>query len=353
MCFEGVPIQNQGMSDLTKPSSHNALIDPFGRTISYLRLSVTDRCDLRCAYCMPERMQFLPKRDVLSFEELERMVALFVRRGVKKLRLTGGEPLVRKDIGALIERLGAFVADRSLSELTLTTNGVRLADFAEALAAAGVKRVNVSLDSLDPATFHRITRREKIQSVIKGLDAAQAAGLRVKINTVALKHDNAEEIPSIIEWAHDRDMDVSLIEVMPMGDVDGDRIDQYLPLTFVRDALERQWTLERDDYRTGGPSRYYRVVQTGGRVGFISPLTNNFCDGCNRVRMTCTGKLYMCLGQNDQTDFRALLRAGASDADLDAALVEAITRKPYGHDFEIRRRNAAPAVDRAMSVTGG
>jgi cyclic pyranopterin phosphate synthase len=329
------------------------LIDPFGRRITYLRLSVTDRCDLRCAYCMPERMQFLPKRNVLSFEELERLVAAFIRRGVTKVRLTGGEPLVRKDIAMLIKRLGDFLAEGSLEELTLTTNGTRLSEYAGTLAAAGVKRVNVSLDTLDPKTFRRLTRREKLSSVLDGLAAAQAAGLRVKINTVALKHDNAQEIPSIIAWAHKSDMDVSLIEVMPMGDIDGDRIDQYIPLTSIRDTLERRWTLCPDDYRTGGPSRYFRVSETGGRVGFISPLTNNFCDGCNRVRLTCTGKLYMCLGQNDETDFRALMRAGASDADLDAALLEAISRKPHGHDFEIRTRDAAPAVGRAMSVTGG
>jgi cyclic pyranopterin phosphate synthase len=334
-------------------SPNTSLIDPFGRRITYLRLSVTDRCDLRCAYCMPERMKFLPKRDVLAFEELVRLVSAFVRRGVTKLRLTGGEPLVRKDIEMLIDRLGDFVAEGALEELTLTTNGVRLADYANTLAAAGVRRVNVSLDTLDPETFSRITRREKLSSVLDGLAAAKAAGLRVKINTVALRYDNAEEIPSIVEWAHANDMDISLIEVMPMGDIDGDRIDQYVPLTSIREDLEGRWTLCTDDYRTGGPSRYFRITETGGRVGFISPLTNNFCDGCNRVRLTCTGKLYMCLGQNDATDFRALMRAGASDADLDAALIEAISRKPHGHDFEIRTRNAAPAVARAMSVTGG
>lgn len=329
------------------------LVDPFGRTITYLRLSVTDRCDLRCVYCMKERMTFLPRADVLTFEELERLAGAFIRRGVRKIRLTGGEPLVRKDIAAFIARLGEHLKAGALDELTLTTNGVQLAKFAPDLAEAGVRRVNVSLDTLDPDVFARITRREKLADVLKGIEAASAAGLKVKLNTVAMKDDNAADIPNLIEWAHERGHDVSLIEVMPMGDVDEDRVDQFIPLTEIRDALDARWTLTPDAHRTGGPSRYFRIAETGGRVGFISPLTNNFCEGCNRVRLTCTGRLYMCLGQDDAVDFRALMRAGADDAALDAALNDAISRKPKAHDFEIRERAAAPAVARAMSVTGG
>ncbi|MEX0644414.1 MAG: GTP 3',8-cyclase MoaA [Parvularculaceae bacterium] len=329
------------------------LIDPYGRAISYLRVSVTDRCDLRCAYCMPERMTFLPHADILSLADLERLVLAFVRRGVRKVRLTGGEPLVRRGIGTLINRLGAEVKSGNLDELTLTTNGTQLAGHAEALARAGVRRVNVSLDTLKHDVFEKITRRRALNSVLDGIDAALAAGLGVKINTVALKDLNADEIPEIIAWAHARLIDVSLIEVMPMGDVDQDRLEQYLPISAVREKLIARWTLTPIAYRTGGPSRYFRIEETGGRLGFITPLTQNFCAGCNRVRLTCTGRLFMCLGQNDAADFRELLRASADDGRLDEAIDEAISRKPRGHDFKIERRCAAPAVVRQMSVTGG
>lgn len=332
---------------------NDALIDPFGRVISYLRVSVTDRCDLRCTYCMPERMRFLPRVDLLTLEELERLILAFIRRGVRKVRLTGGEPLVRRGIDTLLAKLGEQVALGALDEVTLTTNGTQLARYANALAESGVRRINVSLDTLDPALFARITRRDALTSVLDGVDAALAAGLSVKINTVAQKTLNADEIPDIVTWAHDRGMDVSLIEIMPMGQVDEDRIDQYLPLSQVRANMEKNWTLTPLAYRTGGPARYVRVEETGGRLGFITPLTQNFCDGCNRVRLTCTGKLYMCLGQNDNADFRALLRASADDAALDAALDLAIAHKPKGHDFSIARRGATPAVARQMSVTGG
>ena len=329
------------------------LIDPLGRTITYLRVSVTDRCDLRCAYCMPERMTFLPRADLLTLEELEQLIRAFIRRGVRKVRLTGGEPLLRRGVETLIGRLGEEVARGGLDELTLTTNATHLAEHAEALARAGVRRVNVSLDTLRPEIFDRIARRPALGAVLDGIDAALAAGLAVKINTVALKDLNAGEIPAIIAWAHERGMDVSLIEVMPMGEVDEDRFDQYLPLTAVRAGLEKRWTLSDLAYRTGGPSRYVRIEETGGRLGFISPLTRNFCEGCNRVRLTCTGRLYMCLGQNDAADFRALMRSGADAGALDDAIDDAIARKPKGHDFRIERPRAAPAVARRMSVTGG
>lgn len=334
-------------------SNANALTDPFGRRITYLRLSVTDRCDLRCVYCMPERMTFLPRKDVLTFEELERLCRAFMRRGVRKVRLTGGEPLVRKDVMTFIESLGESLKSGPLDELTVTTNGVHLEQFSNTLVQAGVKRVNVSLDTLKPDVFQRLTRRNKLDAVLDGIAAAQKTGLAVKLNTVVMKHENACEIPEMIEWAHARNMDISLIEVMPMGDIDEDRIDQYLPLTEIREQLDQKWTLTPDDYRTGGPSRYFKIRETGGRVGFISPLTNNFCDGCNRVRLTCTGKLYMCLGQNDAYDFRSLMRSGADDTMLDRAIADAIAHKPFSHDFDIKTRGAAPAVARPMSVTGG
>ncbi len=332
---------------------HRPLIDPYGRTISYLRVSVTDRCDLRCVYCMPERMTFLRRRDLLTIEELSRLIRAFTRRGVRKVRLTGGEPLVRKGVDALIAALGEDVRAGRLDELTLTTNATQLEAHAAAIAAAGVKRINVSLDTLDPVVFERLTRRALLPDVLAGIDAAAAAGLFVKINVVALKGVNEREIPEIIAWAHGRGHDVSLIEVMPLGEVDEDRIDHYLPLSAVREQLAQRWTLEPIAFRTGGPSRYVRVGETGGRLGFITPLTSNFCDGCNRVRLTCTGRLYLCLGQNDAADFRTLMRAGANDALLDAAIDEAIGRKPKGHDFRIDRRCASPAVARTMSATGG
>lgn len=332
---------------------HRPLIDPFGRTISYLRVSVTDRCDLRCAYCMPERMTFLPRKDLLSIEELARLSSAFIRRGVRKVRLTGGEPLVRKGVEILLRALGEEVAAGRLDELTLTTNATQLERYAAPIAAAGVRRINVSLDTLDPALFERLTRRPALADVLRGIDAAEAAGLSIKINIVALKGANEDEIPEIIAWAHGRGFDASLIEVMPLGDVDVDRMDHYLPLSEVRERLARLWTLEPIAFRTGGPSRYVQIAETGGRLGFIAPLTNNFCDGCNRVRLTCTGRLYMCLGQEDSADFHHLLRNQASDAAIDAAIESAIAYKPKGHDFRIDSRCAKPAVGRTMSATGG
>jgi cyclic pyranopterin phosphate synthase len=328
------------------------MIDPFGRHITYLRVSVTDRCDFRCVYCMREHMTFLPKADLLTLEELERLCGVFIAKGVERIRLTGGEPLVRKDVMRLIGRLGARLG-RGLKELTLTTNGSQLARFARDLAAAGVKRVNVSLDTLDPARFRAVTRWGDLGKVLAGIDAAQAAGLAVKINTVALRDVNRDEIASMIEWAHGRGMDLTLIETMPMGEIDGDRVAQYLPLSLVRADLARRFTLADVDYRTGGPARYAHVAETGGRLGFITPLTHNFCESCNRVRVTCTGTLYMCLGQDDDADLRAPLRASRDDALLSAAIDGAIARKPKGHDFIIDRRHGAPALARTMSLTGG
>ena len=334
-------------------SPNRPLIDGFGRTISYLRVSVTDRCDLRCAYCMPERMEFLPRRELLTIEELIALTRAFIRRGTRRVRLTGGEPLVRKGIDLAVDALGEDLRAGRLDELTMTTNGVRLGEFAGRFAAAGMRRVNVSLDTLDPDKFESLTRRPLLAEVLNGLDAAVRAGLQVKLNVVALRGANEHEIPAIIEFAHKRGFDVSLIEVMPMGEVEADRLDQYLPLTEVREAIEQRWTLTPLSFRTGGPSRYVRVEETGGRLGFITPLTNNFCEGCNRVRLTCTGRLYMCLGQNDAADFRELMRAGAGPDAIDAAIDEAIRRKPRGHDFEIAARCAPPAVARRMSATGG
>lgn len=329
------------------------MIDPFGRHITYLRVSVTDRCDFRCVYCMSEQMAFLPRTELLTLEELERLCGAFIDRGVERLRITGGEPLVRRDVMRLIERLGARIGEGGLKELTLTTNGSQLARFAPALAAAGIERINVSLDTLDPDRFTAITRRGDLDKVLAGIEAALDAGLKVKINTVALRDMNRDEIPSILEWAHGRGMDFTLIETMPMGEIDGDRVDQYLPLSLVRTDLERRFTLEDSDYRTGGPARYAHVAETGGRLGFITPLTHNFCETCNRVRVTCTGTLYMCLGQNDDADLRAPLRASNDDALLHAAIDAAITRKPKGHDFTIDRRHQRPALKRSMSLTGG
>ena len=329
------------------------LTDPFGRDITYLRVSVTDRCDFRCVYCMSEHMTFLPKRDVLSLEELDRLCSAFVRRGVRKLRLTGGEPLVRRDIMWLIRRLGRHLQDDALEELTLTTNGSQLTRHAEALFDAGVRRVNVSIDTLDADNFARITRWGRLDKVLDGVAAAKAAGLAVKINAVALKGVNDGEFDHMLTWCGEQGLDLTLIETMPLGEIDGDRNEQYLPLSQVRADLARRWTLEDIDYQTGGPARYVRVGETGGRLGFITPLTHNFCESCNRVRLTCTGTLYMCLGQDDAADLRAPLRAGTDDAGLDAAIEEAIARKPKGHDFIIDRRHTAPAVARHMSVTGG
>ena len=328
------------------------MIDPFGRNISYLRVSVTDRCDFRCVYCMAEHMTFLPKAEVLSLEEIARLCSVFIAKGVKRIRLTGGEPLVRRGVMTLFETLGARLGD-GLDELTVTTNGSQLARFAKPLAAAGVRRINVSLDSRDDARFRAITRWGDLNQVLHGIDAAQDAGLSIKINMVALKGVNEDEIAPMLEWAHSRGMDMTLIEVMPMGEIDGDRVEQYLPLSVVRANLARQYTLEETAHRTGGPARYVRVRETGGRLGFITPLTHNFCESCNRVRVTCTGMLYMCLGQEDRADLRTPLRASNDDALLRAAIDEAIARKPKGHDFVITRRQKAAAVPRTMSLTGG
>jgi cyclic pyranopterin phosphate synthase len=335
-------------ADLARP-----LVDPFGRSVTYLRVSVTDRCDFRCAYCMSEDMTFLPKRDLLTLEELDRMCSVFVEKGVRKLRITGGEPLVRRDIMTLFRSLSRHLASGALDELTVTTNGSQLARYASELAACGVRRINVSLDTLDPQKFRAITRWGDFDKVVAGLDAAQAAGLKVKINAVALKGVNEDEIPALLEWAHGRGMGLTLIEVMPLGEIETQRADQYLPLSIVRARLMDRYTLVDSPERTGGPARYVRVAETGGTLGFITPMTHNFCESCNRVRLTCTGRLYMCLGQEDAADLRAPLRASESDEPLSLAIEEAITRKPKGHDFVIDRRRNRPAVGRHMSVTGG
>jgi GTP 3',8-cyclase len=329
------------------------MIDPFGRMVSYLRVSVTDRCDFRCTYCMAEEMTFLPKRDLLTLEELDRLCTAFIGKGVKKLRLTGGEPLVRKNIMQLVRSLSRHLDSGALSELTLTTNGSQLAKHASELAECGVKRINVSLDTLDSKKFREITRWGDIAKVMEGIDAAQAAGIKVKINAVALKNFNDAEIPDLMRWAHGRGMDLTLIETMPLGDISEDRTDQYLPLSQVRATLARQFTLNDSPHRTGGPARYVEVAETGGRLGFITPMTHNFCESCNRVRLTCTGTLYMCLGQEDAADLRAPLRASVGDELLSTAIDEAIGRKPKGHDFVIDRVSKKPAVARHMSVTGG
>jgi len=329
-----------------------ALVDGFGRTVTYLRLSVTDRCDLRCVYCMAEHMTFLPKAEVLTLEELDRITTAFVGLGVRKLRITGGEPLVRKGVMTLFENLSRHLASGALAELTLTTNGTQLAEFAAPLAQLGVKRINVSLDTLKPDLFRTLTRGGDLAKVIAGLDAAQAAGLKVKVNAVALKNDNAGELPELIRWAHGRGLDVTLIETMPMGEVDVDRTDEFVSLAEVRRDLESFWTLTDLAVSTGGPARYVDVAETGGRLGFITPLSHNFCEACNRVRLTCTGTLHSCLGQDDASDLRAVIRAGASDAELALAIRAAVDAKPKGHDFKIARA-AAPAVQRHMSTTGG
>jgi GTP 3',8-cyclase len=330
------------------------LIDPFHRKITYLRVSVTDRCDFRCVYCMSENMTFLPRAEVLSIEEVDRLCSAFVRLGVRKLRITGGEPLVRRNIMSLFQSLGRHLRTGALDELTLTTNGSQLARYAHDLKAAGIERINVSLDTLDPEKFAAVTRWGRLDKVIEGIDSAKRAGLQIKLNAVALKGVNDDEFDDLIRWSGDRGFDLTFIEVMPMGDIGADaRVDQYLPLSMVRAQLQRRWTLEETDYRTGGPARYYVVRETGRRLGLITPLTHNFCESCNRVRLTCTGKLYMCLGQEDAADLRAPLRRSESDEILDRAIRDAIDRKPKGHDFVIDRRNRRAAVDRHMSVTGG
>ena len=329
------------------------MIDPFGRDVSYLRVSVTDRCDFRCQYCMTEDMDFLPKAEVLSLEELDRMCSAFIDLGVEKLRITGGEPLVRRNIMWLFKRLSLHLENGTLKELALTTNASQLARFAADLHACGVRRVNVSLDSLDPRRFDRITRGGDLEQVMEGITAAQAAGLQVKINMVALKDVNEDEIDVMLSWCGERGFDMTLIEVMPMGNMTGGRLEQYLPLSLVRARLEERWTLTDLDYKSGGPARYVKVGESGGRLGFITPLTHNFCESCNRVRLTCTGQLYMCLGREDSADLRTPLRQDNSDAALKSAITTAIARKPEGHDFVIDRHNQEPVLDRHMSVTGG
>lgn len=334
-------------------SSNERMIDPFGRAVTYLRVSVTDRCDFRCTYCMAENMTFLPKKDLLTLEELDRICSAFIRKGVRKLRLTGGEPLMRKNIMHLVRDLSRHLHSGALEELTLTTNGSQLHRFAQELADCGVRRINVSLDTLDAAKFREVTRWGDLAKVLNGIDAAQKAGLDIKINTVALKNFNEFEIGDMIEWAHGNGMDLTLIETMPMGEIDFDRTDQYLPLSKLRADLSKRFTLEDISYRTGGPARYVTVAETGRRLGFITPLTHNFCESCNRVRLTCTGMLYMCLGQNDDADLRKAVRESESDIPLYAAIDEAISRKPKGHDFIIDRDHNRPAVARHMSLTGG
>ena len=328
------------------------MIDPFGREITYLRISVTDRCDFRCVYCMAEDMTFLPKAEILTLEELDRLAGAFIGLGTRKIRLTGGEPLVRREVMTLFRSLGARLG-QGLDELTVTTNGSQLGRFAADLRAAGVRRINVSLDTLSPATFTALTRWGRIEKTLDGIFAARAAGLAVKINAVALKGVNEDEFDDLIAWCGEHGFDLCLIETMPMGDIDADRTEQYLPLSLVRSRLRRRWTLAETDYRTGGPARYYTVAETGQRLGFITPMTHNFCESCNRVRLTCTGTLYMCLGQDDHADLRAVLRGGAGDAALAEAIRAAIARKPRGHDFVIDRRHNRPSVARHMSLTGG
>lgn len=327
------------------------LIDPFGRAITYLRVSVTDRCDLRCIYCMSERMRFLPRTELLSIEELDRLCTAFIRRGVRRLRFTGGEPLVRKGFLDLLHSVRRHLGE-GLDEITVTTNGVELAEFAAPLFAAGVRRVNVSVDSIDRETFARITRRDRLPQVLQGIEAAVATGLNVKINTVALKLDNAHEIPDLVKWAHTRGHDITLIETMPLGEIDEDRTDQFLSLTRVREDMQSYWRLMDLPDRTGGPARYVRVEETGGRLGFITPLTHNFCEGCSRVRLTCTGRLYLCLGHETSVDLRAPLRASGDEDAIQSAIDAAIALRPKGHDFRIERLSK-PATERHMSVTGG
>lgn len=352
------PADRSGMATAQASLAQAPLVDPFGRAITYVRVSVTDRCDFRCVYCMSEDMHFLPKSDILSLEELDRLCSAFVALGTRKLRLTGGEPLVRRNIMELVRRLSRHLRSGDLDELTLTTNGSQLARYADELGALGVRRVNVSLDTLDADKFQAITRWGRLPQVLEGIAAAKRAGIAIKINAVALKGVNDDELDTLIRWCGDEGHDLTLIEVMPMGDIDGNgggeaRLAQYLPLSLVRADLSKRWTLTDIDHRSGGPARYVRVEETGRMLGFITPLTHNFCESCNRVRVTCTGTLYMCLGQDDAADLRTPLRASADDGALTAAIREAITRKPKGHDFVIDRRRKGPAVGRHMSVTGG
>jgi len=337
---------------MNNSATNPSMIDPFGRMVEYLRISVTDRCDFRCVYCMAEDMTFLPKKELLTLEELERLCTVFVEKGVRKLRLTGGEPLVRRGVMQLIQNLGKLLDGGGLDELTLTTNGSQLARYADDLVAAGVKRINVLIDTLDEDKFAKITRWGRLPQVMRGLEAAKKAGLQVKINAVALKDVNEHEIETMLTWAHGEGFDFTLIETMPLGEIDEDRTDQYLPLSTVRQRLEEKYVLSDIAYKTGGPARYVKIKETGGRLGFITPMTHNFCESCNRVRLTCTGTLYMCLGQDDAADLRAPLRASEGNELVAVAIDEAISRKPKGHDFIIGR-NSAPSVSRHMSTTGG
>ena len=333
-------------------SKQNILVDSHGRTINYLRLSVTDRCNYRCTYCMPEKMKFLPKKDLLTFEEMDHLCSLFIARGITNIRLSGGEPLVRKGVLRFISNLSRYIVSGDLNEITLTTNGSQLKSLSEDLFQSGVRRVNVSLDSLSEKKFSKITRRDDLCNVIEGLEAAKKAGLKIKINTVVIRNKNLDEIDNIISWSHKNNFDISLIETMPMGLTDKDRIDQYISLSDVKKIIEEKLTLTDSNYKTSGPSKYYEVKETKGLIGFITPLSNNFCASCNRIRLTSTGKLYMCLGQNNNIDFRNLLREG-DEKSLNLAIDTAMKNKPKSHDFDISYKNQKPSVDRHMSVTGG
>ena len=328
------------------------LLDPYKRPVSYLRVSVTDRCDFRCEYCMAENMTFLPKKDLLSLQEIERICVSFINLGTTKIRITGGEPLVRKNVMSLFNNLGRYLKNGKLKELTLTTNGSQLERYAEDLYNSGVRRINVSIDTLKPELFSKLTRRGNLEKVLKGIYKAKEVGLKIKINTVALKETNENELIDILEWAHANDFDMTIIETMPLGEIDYDRTDQFLPLSRVKEKFEKVFTLTKSDHYTGGPSRYFNVEETNNRIGFITPLTHNFCELCNRVRLTCTGKLYMCLGQEDSADFVNAARSENWEHNLKNSIIEAISRKPKGHDFVIRRKQT-PSVKRHMSVTGG
>jgi cyclic pyranopterin phosphate synthase len=329
------------------------MIDPFGRTVSYLRVSVTDRCNFRCNYCMAEDMTFLPRKDLLSLEELDRLCSLFVELGVRKLRITGGEPLVRRDIMSLFRNLSRHLDSGALDELTLTTNGALLEKYAADLSACGVRRINVSLDTLDAGRFRALTRKGELAPVLAGIDAADRAGLKIKINTVALRGVNDAELNDLVHWCGDRGFDLSLIESMPLGDIGELRAGHFMTLDQARAIIEQRYTLAPSDHHTGGPARYMNVAETGGRIGFITPFSHNFCESCNRVRLTCTGTLYLCLGQEDAADLREPLRASDSDEVARAAILEAIGRKPQGHDFDQQRLADGAQVVRFMSLTGG
>ncbi len=337
----------------TASAGKGALVDPFGRAVTYIRVSVTDRCDFRCFYCMGEEMAFLRRKDLLSLEEIERLCAAFIRKGVQKVRLTGGEPLVRRNLMWLVRALSKHLETGALKELTMTTNGSQLTKYAGEMAACGIRRLNVSLDSLDAEKFKKITKGGHLSAVLDGIKAAQDAGMKIKINAVALKGINEDEIPDMMLWAHGQGMDMTLIETMPLGEIGGDRTAQYLPLSQIRDDLAARFHLSAIPFCSGGPARFSTVEETGGRIGFITPMSHSFCESCNRVRLTSTGTLYMCLGQEDAADLRTPLRAGLDDAALDNVITEAISRKPKGHDFKIGREDGKPALSRHMSQTGG